>query len=125
MKKVLVIEDNKELRENVMELLELGGYDVTVAEDGRKGVETAVQLLPDLILCDVMIPQLNGHEVFKILKAGFRTSFIPFVFLTSAVEKKEVEAAMAAGADAYLGKPFTERDLLDTVTRCIGIQDTA
>jgi CheY-like chemotaxis protein len=117
-KRILIIEDNFEIRENAMELLELAGYTVICASDGRMGVEKAIAELPDIILSDIMMPYLNGHEVLAELKNNEQTKSIPFVYITSAGEKKEVEAALNNGASGYIRKPFDEDELMETIRKC-------
>lgn len=115
MKKILVIEDNIEVRENLAEILELSGYDVLTAEDGTVGVELAVTNLPDLILCDVMMPKLDGFGVLNILSKRVETADIPFVFLTAKAEKSDFRRGMNLGADDYITKPFYKDELLAVV----------
>lgn len=115
MKKILVIEDNEEVRENLEEILELSGYEVETAEDGKIGVEKALTNPPDLILCDVMMPHLDGFGVLNILSKKSLTSSIPFVFLTAKTEKSDFRRGMNLGADDYVTKPFYKDELLDVV----------
>lgn len=115
MKKILVIEDNLEVRENIAELLELSGYEVAEAEHGKMGVKMALEQLPDLIICDVMMPVLDGHGTLKILQNNPKTQQIPFVFLTAKAEKEDFRVGMNLGADDYITKPFTDIELLDAV----------
>lgn len=115
MKTILVIEDNLEVRENIVELLELSGYKVLDAEQGKIGVKIALEVLPDLIICDVMMPVLDGYGTLKILRNNPKTQQIPFVFLTAKAEKKDFRAGMNLGADDYITKPFTDVELLDAV----------
>ena len=112
MKKILVIEDNAEVRENLEEILELSGYDVISAEDGTDGVEKAVANNPDLILCDVMMPKLDGFGVLNILSKRPQTADIPFIFLTAKAEKGDFRRGMNLGADDYVTKPFFKDELL-------------
>lgn len=106
MKKILVIEDNLEVRENLEEILELYGYDVETAENGKIGVHKALEKQPDLILCDVMMPELDGFGVLNILSRKDKTNGIPFVFLTAKSEKEDWRRGMNLGADDYITKPF-------------------
>ncbi|MCI5083387.1 MAG: response regulator, partial [Saprospiraceae bacterium] len=115
MKKILVIEDNLEVRENLEEILELSGYEVIAAEDGKVGVEKALSNMPDLILCDVMMPQLDGFGVLNILSKRTETSSIPFVFLTAKAEKTDFRRGMNLGADDYITKPFYKDELLSVI----------
>lgn len=115
MKKILLIEDNPEIRENTSEILSLAGYDVTSAENGKKGVELAQQARPDLIICDIMMPELDGYGVLHILSKHDDTSSIPFIFLTAKTEKTDIRKGMTLGADDYLTKPFDDTDLLNAI----------
>lgn len=115
MKKILVIEDNEEVRENLEEILELSGYEVVTAEDGKVGVEKALTTAPDLILCDVMMPHLDGFGVLNILSKKSLTASIPFVFLTAKTEKNDFRRGMNLGADDYITKPFYKDELLDVI----------
>lgn len=117
MRKILVIEDNREIRENISELLELEGYSVIEAENGKTGLQLVYEMLPDLILCDIMMPVMNGHEVLEELKQKTYTASIPFIFLTANVEKKEVSAGLEQGAKSYIPKPFETDKLLQEIRR--------
>ena len=114
-KKILVIEDNAEVRENIVEILALDGYDVLSAENGKIGVEAAQAQIPDLILCDIMMPVLDGFGVLKILNRNASTHHIPFIFLTAKAEKEDFRKGMGLGADDYITKPFDDTDLLEAV----------
>lgn len=115
MKKILVIEDNTGLRENLSEILELAGYEVESAKNGKEGVEKAKSISPDLIICDVMMPELDGFGVLKILNSNPDTFDIPFIFLTAKVEKGDIRKGMGMGADDYITKPFDDTELLEAV----------
>ncbi len=115
MKKILVIEDTAEVRENICEILELDGYEVIQAENGKTGTEKAIKESPDLILCDVMMPELDGFGVLKILNKNHRTHHIPFIFLTAKAEKTDFRKGMGLGADDYITKPFDDTDLLQAI----------
>ncbi len=115
MKHILLIEDNLEVRENTQELLQLAGYEVTTAENGKVGVVKAVDVDPDLIICDIMMPELDGYGVIKILSRNPETATIPFIFLTAKADKSDIRMGMNLGADDYLTKPFEETDLLDAI----------
>ena len=115
MKKILVIEDNPDLRENLTDILELSNYKVESAENGRVGVEKALKNPPDLILCDVMMPEMDGFGVLKILGKKPATYDIPFMFLTAKTEKADIRKGMNLGADDYITKPFDDVELLDAV----------
>jgi CheY-like chemotaxis protein/CRP-like cAMP-binding protein len=115
LKSILVIEDNTEVRENICEILELSGYSVASAVNGKDGIEKAIKEKPDLILCDVMMPRLDGYGVLKILRANKLTNHIPFIFLTARVNKEDFRKGMGLGADDYITKPFDDTDLLEAI----------
>lgn len=115
-KNILIIEDNLEIREGTAEILELtGGYDVITAENGKIGVELANKHLPDLILCDIMMPELDGYGVLYMLSKFEKTRQIPFIFLTAKSERHDMRKAMEMGADDYLVKPFDDIELLNAI----------
>lgn len=113
--KILVIEDNNDVRENVEEILELANYEVVSAVDGKSGIKLAKEEIPDLILCDIMMPNIDGYGVLNILSHDPTTSHIPFVFLSAKTEPSEIRKGMNLGADDYITKPFEESDLLNAV----------
>ena len=113
--KILIIEDNSDIRENAVELLTLSGYEVIEAGDGREGAKLALQELPDLILCDIMMPVIDGYGVLNILSKHRETYNIPFIFLTAKAEKSDMRKGMTLGADDYITKPFDETDLLTAI----------
>lgn len=115
MKKILLIEDNLDVRENTAEILQLSGYQVITSPDGKSGVEEAISQQPDLIICDIMMPGLDGFGVLHILNQRPETASIPFIFLTAKSEKSDMRLGMSQGADDYITKPFEETDLLKTV----------
>ncbi len=115
MKKILLIEDNPDVRENTAEILELAGYEVLTAPHGKTGVELAQAEKPDLIICDIMMPELDGYGVLHILSKKPETAGIPFIFLTAKTEKTDIRKGMNLGADDYLTKPFDDTDLLNAV----------
>ena len=114
-KKILIIEDNPEVRENTSEILELAGYDVLTAPNGKIGVEIAQKDQPDLIICDIMMPELDGYGVLHILSKDNETARVPFIFLTAKTEKSDIRKGMNLGADDYLTKPFDDTDLLNAI----------
>jgi CheY-like chemotaxis protein len=116
MTKILVIEDNNDLREDVVEMLELEGYETYGAENGIEGVEKARQKIPDLILCDIMMPKMDGYEVLEALRAVPDTAVIPFIFLTAKTERIDMRQGMVLGADDYLMKPFDVDELLNSIS---------
>lgn len=120
MKKVLVIEDNYEILENTVEILQLEGFATFSASNGRIGVDMAKTHLPDIILCDIMMPELDGYQVLAELKKDPATSDIPFIFLTASVERKEVQAGFDMGAKGYIRKPFETEELFKTIDICLG-----
>jgi CRP/FNR family transcriptional regulator, polysaccharide utilization system transcription regulator len=115
MKKILLIEDNLEVRENTAEILELSGYHVVTAENGKIGVRLAKQEIPDLIICDIMMPELDGYGVLRILNQSPETATIPFIFLTAKAEKSDFRKGMNLGADDYLTKPFEDVELMEVI----------
>ena len=115
MKRVLIIEDNDEVRENVVEILELSNYKVSTAENGKVGVEKALKEKPDLIICDIMMPVLDGYGVFYLLSKHKETASIPFIFLTAKSEKTDFRKGMEMGADDYITKPFDGIELLNAI----------
>jgi CRP-like cAMP-binding protein/CheY-like chemotaxis protein len=115
MKKILLIEDNHELRENTAEILELANYQVVTAENGKRGAELALQEKPDVIVCDIMMPELDGYGVLHILGKNPQTAGIPFIFLTAKTEKADIRKGMNLGADDYLTKPFDDTELLNAI----------
>ena len=115
MKKILLIEDNLGVRENTEEILSLANYKVLTAPNGKIGVELAQQEKPDLIISDIMMPELDGYGVLHILSKKDETARIPFIFLTAKTEKADVRKGMSLGADDYLTKPFDDTDLLNAI----------
>jgi DNA-binding response OmpR family regulator len=115
MKKILLIEDNPEVRENTSEILSLANYNVVTAENGKIGVDLAQKEKPDLIICDIMMPELDGYGVLHILSKNEQTTNIPFIFLTAKTEKTDIRKGMNLGADDYLTKPFDDTDLLNAI----------
>ena len=115
MKTILFIEDNEDIRENMQEILELSNYKVLTAPDGREGVALAVQHKPDLIVCDIMMPVLDGYGVIHMLQKNEETQNIPFIFLTAKAERSEMRKGMELGADDYITKPFNGTELLNAV----------
>lgn len=112
---VLIIEDNQDIREGTAEILELADYTVYTAENGKKGVELAVAHSPDIILCDIMMPELDGYGVLYMLNKNEQTAHIPFIFLTAKAERTDMRKGMEMGADDYLTKPFDDMELLSAI----------
>jgi len=115
MKTILIIEDNNEVRENTAEIIELANYKVLTAENGKTGAELAKANKPDLIICDIMMPELDGYGVLHILSKDPATATIPFIFLTAKSEKDDFRKGMKLGADDYLTKPFDDLELLNAI----------
>lgn len=115
MKTILLIEDDADVRDNTAEILELAHYRVLKAENGKKGVDLARKELPDLVLCDIMMPELDGYGVLHMLGRSPETAEIPFIFLTAKAERSDVRRGMELGADDYLTKPFEESELLNAI----------
>lgn len=111
MNKILVIEDEPQMRRNMLTVLKHEGFEGHGAKDGKEGVALAKRELPDLILCDVMMPGLDGYAVLAELRAERATEMIPFIFLTAKSEREDVRTGMNTGADDYLTKPVTVDDL--------------
>jgi DNA-binding response OmpR family regulator len=114
-KKILIIEDDKVLRENIAELLILSGYDASVAENGISGIKKSMELLPDLIVSDIMMPDTDGYSVLHALRKNQSTRNIPFIFLTAKTDNEAFRQGMKLGADDYLTKPFEDIELLDAI----------
>src|SRR5271165_5584195 len=115
MKKILVIEDEPEMRRNLTTILRLENFHPLPAANGRIGIELAKKEKPDLVLCDVMMPELDGYGVIAALRADVETVTIPFIFLTAKGEKPDIRTGMNLGADDYLTKPFANADLLAAI----------
>ena len=115
MKHLLLIEDNMEIRENTAEILGLAGYRVRTAENGKVGVELALQEKPDLIICDIMMPVLDGYGVLHLLNKNPDLTGIPFIFLTAKAERGDFRKGMEMGADDYITKPFSDIELLNAI----------
>ncbi len=115
MKTILIIEDNEDIRENVAEILMLANYKVITAVNGKDGIEKAQKQHPDLIICDIMMPGVDGYGVLHVLNKDPEAQNIPFIFLTSKSERSDFRAAMELGADDYITKPFAGNELLNAI----------
>ena len=115
MKSILVIEDNKDIRENTAEILDLAGYKTFTAENGKKGVDIAIREKPDVIVCDIMMPELDGYGVLHLVRKNENTQTIPFIFLTAKTERSDFRKGMEMGADDYVTKPFEDIELLNAI----------
>jgi CheY-like chemotaxis protein len=116
MVRILVIEDQPCIRETAIELLEAEGFETLEATNGLEGLQKAQELLPDLILCDVMMPEMDGYTLLEKLQANEKTVNIPFIFLTAKVDKKDIRQGMELGADDYLTKPFSRAELIFSIS---------
>ncbi len=115
MKKILVIEDNKDILDNTVEILGLSNYEAIGASSGKEGVEKALSQLPDLILCDIMMPELDGYGVLHMVQKNPKLERTPFIFLTAKTEQSDIRRGMSLGADDYITKPFDATDLLNAI----------
>jgi CheY-like chemotaxis protein len=115
MKKILLIEDNLFVRENTAAILDLAGYKVEVAINGKEGVQKAMQFVPDIILCDIMMPEMDGYDVLNEIRKKKDLQSVPFIFLTALSKKSEVRKGMNMGADDYITKPFEDKELIDAI----------
>ncbi len=115
MAKILVIEDEEAIRENILDLLEAENFESMGAANGKIGIKMAIAQIPDLILCDMMMPEIDGHGVLKALRSEPITATIPFIFLTAKAEKTDIRLGMELGADDYITKPCTPQELLKAV----------
>ncbi len=122
-KKILIIEDDQILRENTAELLNLSGYEVITSSDGKDGIRKARDEYPDLILCDIMMPQTDGYSVLYALNQNPNTATIPFIFLTAKTDNQALRQGMELGADDFLYKPFEDIDLLNAIQSRLKKQD--
>lgn len=116
MKKILIIEDNKSLNEELIDWFTFEGFEAWSAYNGLTGIEMASQLLPDIILCDIMMPDMNGTEVIEALRKNITTRLIPFIFMTALSGRQNIRTGMDLGADDYITKPFTRIELIKTVS---------
>lgn len=122
MKTILVIEDDEFIRDNISALLDAEGFNVMEAEGGRGGLELARGSRPDLVLCDIMLPDLDGYSVLAELRADSAGASIPFLFLTAKAEPRDQQQGLQLGADQYITKPYTRRNLLAAIRTCLGNQ---
>ena len=115
MKSILVIDDNADIRDNTAEILDMAGYKTFTASDGKKGVDMALKEKPDVIVCDIMMPELDGYGVLHLLRKNPDTQYIPFIFLTAKTERTDFRKGMEMGADDYITKPFEDIELLNAI----------
>src|SRR6266496_5233186 len=114
-KTVLIIDDHDDIRENTAEILELAGYKTFTAENGKRGVDLAIKEKPSVIVCDIMMPELDGYGVLHLLRKNAETQNIPFIFLTAKTERSDFRKGMEMGADDYITKPFEDIELLNAI----------
>ncbi|WP_332368236.1 response regulator [Spirosoma telluris] len=112
---ILVIEDDKQIRENLSEMLTLHGFEIQTAANGREGISQALLHPPELILCDIMMPEVDGYQVLKVVRGNRLIANVPFIFLTAKTDPVDIRRGMNHGADDYLTKPFTLQNLLHTI----------
>lgn len=117
---ILIIDDDDLLRENIRDLLELEGYTVSSVRDGRQGIQAIYTFHPDLILCDIMMRDLDGYAVLRALRADPRLASTPLIFVTARAEKSDIRAGLQQGATAYLTKPFTRDQLIGAIQTVLG-----
>jgi len=122
--RILVIDDDDVLRGNIRDLLELEGHIVRSARDGRQGIQAMSVFRPDLVLCDIMMRDLDGYEVLRTLRADARLASTPFIFLTARAEKSDIQAGLQQGANAYITKPFTRDQLIGAIISATGADAT-
>lgn len=115
MKTILIIDDHDDIRENIAEILSLAGYNTLTAENGKKAIEIALKKNPDLIVCDIMMPELDGYGVLHLLRKNTSTEHIPFIFLTAKTERVDFRKGMEMGADDFITKPFDDIELLNAI----------
>lgn len=120
MSAILVIEDNSDMRENIVEILELAGYEVVHASNGVLGIELAVLLKPDLIISDIAMPEMDGWEVLKAIRHHNHTEAIPFIMISAKADRNLERMTLQLGANAFLHKPFDAADLLHLTASCLG-----
>ncbi len=122
MNKILIIEDDEDIRELMRESLTDQEYNIIVAESGQSGIDQAQKYLPDAIVCDIMMPGLDGYEVFKALRQNSNTAMIPFIFLTAVNSEEERAYALKLGVEDYLNKPCTVKQLKDAIAKVLNLK---
>ena len=120
MKRILLVDDNIAIRENTSELLELSHYTVLSACNGQEGLDIALKEKPDLILCDIMMPEIDGFHFLRLLRMKSSFEKTPFIFFTASAEQSEIKKGLAAGANDYIIKPFDADDLLQMIIKYLG-----
>lgn len=119
MHRILVIEDEYVLLNDIVELLTYADFDAVGAGTGAQGLKLLQDVIPDLIICDIMMPELDGHEVLRAVRANPATAKLPFIFLTAVADPGSREASLAEGANLYLTKPFSHTELIEAITACL------
>ncbi|MBL7747985.1 MAG: response regulator [Chitinophagaceae bacterium] len=117
---IFLVEDNEHIRENTVELLELSNYTVIPACNGKEALDIALRQAPNLILCDIQMPEMNGYSLLEHIRQHPALNESRFVFFTASTEKKEIDAGMQMGADGYIVKPFTGEHLLEVLKKNLG-----
>lgn len=125
MKQILIIEDDINIRETLCDILELKGYDVIAADDGQSGILRAAQYKPDLIICDIMMPKLNGYQVLEVIRTNRWLTRKPFIFLSARSSKEEIFNGLLKGANEYITKPFTNFELFEAIDKLLSQYQTA
>jgi CheY-like chemotaxis protein len=115
MKKILIVEDESAIRETISEILQFSNYEVIKAQDGKVGYEKAIETYPDLVICDMMMPRMNGIDTIKAFRNHSSLKHIPFIFLSAMSELSDIRKGMNLGAEDYLTKPFQPKELLATI----------
>ena len=118
-KSILIIEDNEDIRDSMAELLDLEGYSVITADCGIAGLNLAVQYVPDLVICDIVMSGMDGYSVYNALQKDIKTKDIPVIFSTAKSEKSDRQKALVLGVENYLVKPFNDKDLINCVKKCM------
>ena len=119
MTRILIIEDENSIRQNVLEMLEFEGFETFGAADGLAGLQMAREQLPDLIICDIMMPELDGFGVLEELRSDSATATIPFIFLTAKGRDVDIAKGMVLGADEYITKPFSNQQIIGSVKKLL------
>lgn len=125
MDKILIIEDNMEIRDNLEEYLLLCDFEVITAVNGEEGIKSVYEHLPNFIICDISMPIKNGYEVFSEIKPFIATNNIPFMFLTASAQQKDLAQGKATGADAYVVKPYDSENLLSLIRELLSKKKTS
>ena len=119
MTRILIIDDHETILENTAELLDLEGYETITASNGKEGLEKVIRMLPDVVLCDLLMPKMDGFAVLKRMGEHSNLKRIPFIFFSSKSEKFDIKLGLDSGADDYLTKPFELMDLLNSIEKCL------